>query len=175
MVDTVLGFRQVVRGEMLPSFFWRPCQFYETDIMVDAIISFPWLVSHNIGVFPHLKALAILEPEFSLLLGVNPKRRAINYLSRREGQGQQNPPRPLRGGGGAGCGCQTGRKNRRRWVPIQSVTTGVGVEERENSIFQLDKLRLHIPPEEQHATLDFLTERELAIIAQKLEKSHQKS
>ena len=102
VVDTTIGFRQVVRGELLPSFFWRPCQFYEADITVDAILSFPWMVEHGIGVFPHMKALATLEPEFSLLLGVPKKRRAVHYFSRREACGHSDSP--LVGGEGGGLG-----------------------------------------------------------------------
>jgi hypothetical protein len=74
-VDTSLGFRHVVRGEFASELLWRSCQFYEADIRVDAILAFPWMVRNQIGVFPHLKALALLEPEFQLLLGVHKDRR----------------------------------------------------------------------------------------------------
>ena len=68
-----LGFRQVIQGEAMPELFWSPAVFYEADIRVDAILSYPWLVRNKIGVFPHLRALALAEPEISLLLGL-PKR-----------------------------------------------------------------------------------------------------
>jgi hypothetical protein len=99
VVETTLGFRQVVRGEMMPEYFWRGCQFYEADITVDAILSFPWLQDNCIGVFPHLRALATLEPEFSTLLGVTRRGRAV-YHSPVWGGGTRSPiPPPMTGGG----------------------------------------------------------------------------
>ena len=77
VVQTTLGFRHVVHGETMPEYFWRECQFYEADITVDAILSFPWLKGNRVGVFPHLNALATLEPEFSVLLGVTRRSRAV--------------------------------------------------------------------------------------------------
>ena len=169
VVSTCLGFRQVVRGEILPSLFQRPCEFYEADIMVDAIISFPWLVSHNIGVFPHLKALAILEPQFSLLLGVTPKTRVVQYFSRREEEDPLDHSIPYEGGGWSGFNRPSSRTHRRRWANVHHVVANPQQQDREQLQFQLEKLRLHVPPVEHHATLDFLTEREVGIVARHLE------
>ena len=35
--------------------------FFDADIQVDAILSYPWLRQQYLGVFPHLEALAKLE------------------------------------------------------------------------------------------------------------------
>ena len=84
----------------MPSYYWRDCQFYEADITVDAILAFPWLQANRIGVFPHLKALATMEPEFSTLLGVTQRSRAV-YASPQWGRGYSAyDPTPYDGGGG---------------------------------------------------------------------------
>ena len=44
--------------------------FYEADIKVDAIPSFPWMAKNEIAVFPHLRAMALEKPQLTLLLGV---------------------------------------------------------------------------------------------------------
>ena len=77
VVQTTLGFRHVIQGETMPQYFWREFQLYKADITVDAILSFPWLNENHVGVFPHLNALATLEPEFSVLLGVTRRSRAV--------------------------------------------------------------------------------------------------
>ena len=43
--------------------------FYEADIQVDAILGYPWLAERELGVFPHLKALAFGHPKMILLRG----------------------------------------------------------------------------------------------------------
>ena len=77
-VTLTLGFRRVVHGAYAPALAIFPATFYDADIYIDAILSYPWLVSQGLGVFPHLRALAALEPEFSLLRGLpkNWKRRS---------------------------------------------------------------------------------------------------
>ena len=75
-VELTLGFRRVMRGELLSDLDYRAASFYEADIRVDAIISYPWLEKNGIGIFSHLKALAVLEPEFTLLFGL--QKRAKN-------------------------------------------------------------------------------------------------
>ena len=45
-------------------------EFYEADIKVDAILSYPWLVQNKIGVLPHRKALVTDLPDFVLLYGL---------------------------------------------------------------------------------------------------------
>ena len=69
-VDLSLGFRQVIQGDTMPELLWENATFVEADIRVDAILSFPWLVKTKIGVFPHLRALALAEPEMTLLMGL---------------------------------------------------------------------------------------------------------
>ena len=51
-----------------PAWDWRAtASFHEADIQVDAILSHPWLVSKRLGVFPHLKSLALLTEPLILL------------------------------------------------------------------------------------------------------------
>ena len=45
-------------------------EFYEADIQVDAILSYPWLVQNKIGVLPHRRALVTDLPDFVLLYGL---------------------------------------------------------------------------------------------------------
>ena len=70
VAETSLGFRQILEGHPLDEFLWKNAIFYEADIQVDAILSYPWLRGQKIGVFPHLRALAMTEPHFVLLLGL---------------------------------------------------------------------------------------------------------
>ena len=109
-VEVVLGFRQVVNGEMLPQLSWHNAVFFEADIRVDAILSFPWLVSHGIGVFPHLKALSLLEPEFTLLLGIS---KSSKGRTLRQKRWQPNWSGDYR--------YREGRNRRKRWVQTRQV------------------------------------------------------
>jgi hypothetical protein len=43
--------------------------FHDADIQVDAIIGYPWLEANQLGVFPHLRALALMASEVILLRG----------------------------------------------------------------------------------------------------------
>ena len=44
--------------------------FYEAEIKVDAIISYPWLLENKLGVIPHRRALVMEDPEVALLTGL---------------------------------------------------------------------------------------------------------
>ena len=50
-------------------------EFYEADIKVDAILSFPWLEKKGLGIFPHRKALALDHPDLSFLTGLKNRRK----------------------------------------------------------------------------------------------------
>lgn len=65
-----LFFEQVVNGQTLPQNRSFQAEFYEAVIGVDAILSFPWMAQHKVGVFPHHQALALEEPVFTLLFGL---------------------------------------------------------------------------------------------------------
>ena len=45
-----------------------PASFHDADIQVDALIGYPWLQRHKLGVFPHLRALALETRGIFLLL-----------------------------------------------------------------------------------------------------------
>ena len=138
--------------------------------MVDAIISFPWLEANHIGVIPHLKALATFEPEFSTLLSVTRKRKAY-WDTPRGGIRRTTPPlmrgdwshfnRPVQ---------RTRPRRRRRGQPVSIETPD---ENEEELLLQVDKLKLHIPPCEKSATLDFLSDKEKGIVAQNVRKHAQ--
>ena len=83
IVNLKLGFRQVYRNVMQEELRWLDTQFYEADIMIDAILSYPWLEDTKLAVFLHLKALASMDPEFSLLFGLrgdNARKKAKNRV-----------------------------------------------------------------------------------------------
>ena len=69
IVNLGMEFYQLVGGRELEEVARLEGEFYEADIKVDAIISFPWLLHNRIGIFPHLGALAKDEPQFTLLYG----------------------------------------------------------------------------------------------------------
>ena len=64
-----LSFVQVIDRNILPEKFVCPAEFYEAQIDVDAILSYPWLREHKIGVYPHLCALTKMKPRHTLLYG----------------------------------------------------------------------------------------------------------
>ena len=70
MTNLGLKFRQVEDGHTLPESLHFDVNFYEADICVDAILSYPWMVQAKVGVFPHYNALAIDKPRFTLLYGL---------------------------------------------------------------------------------------------------------
>ena len=45
-------------------------EFYEANIKVDAILSYPWLSEAKLGIFPHHKALVLDSPGLNFLYGV---------------------------------------------------------------------------------------------------------
>ena len=45
-------------------------EFYEANIKVDAILSYPWLAQAKLGIFPHHKALVLDSPGLKFLYGV---------------------------------------------------------------------------------------------------------
>jgi hypothetical protein len=59
----------VVGGKRLSETLNFEVEFFEADIEVDAILSYPWMSQHQIGIFPHHRALAKDQPIFTLLYG----------------------------------------------------------------------------------------------------------
>eukprot|EP00667_Euglena_gracilis_P000113 EG_transcript_113 len=49
-------------------------EFYEANIKVDAILSYPWLAEAKLGIFPHHKALVKDSPDLIFLRGVERRR-----------------------------------------------------------------------------------------------------
>jgi hypothetical protein len=56
-------------------------EFYEANIKVDAIISYPWLAETKLGIFPHHKALVKDSPDLIFLQGVKESKSASNFGS----------------------------------------------------------------------------------------------
>jgi hypothetical protein len=164
-VELSLGFQQVVRGEIMPQLIWRSATFFEADIRIDAILSFPWLVENGIGVFPHLKALSLLDPEFSLLFGLSKaqKKRHVRQFSMDRGYRMSS-------NWGDRYWHKGGRGRRRRWVQAREVVT-VPWDDVEESKLQLGKLRLHLDPGEDEICHDMLGDEELYVVDQQLKKS----
>ena len=119
-VDLMLGFRQVLQGETMPDLRWEPATFYEADIRVDAILSHPWMVETKIGVFPHLRAMAVSEPEITLLMGLPKKRRTTKRVD-----GVQNWGNYLNGGRRQN---RWNGNSRNRWNKWRRNVWGVGAE-----------------------------------------------
>ena len=53
-------------------------EFFEANIGIDAILSYPWCKKHHLAVVPHLKCLAIVQPNLVFIHGE--KRRAVTKL-----------------------------------------------------------------------------------------------
>ena len=68
-IDTELFFFPNRTGDESSELVCIPANFYEADIQVDAILSFPWMSENKVGIFPHKQALALLEPNSVLLFG----------------------------------------------------------------------------------------------------------
>ena len=64
-----LKFMQEVGGVRLKDTLNYSVEFWEADIEVDAILSFPWMCENRLGIFPHHRALAKDHPVFTLLYG----------------------------------------------------------------------------------------------------------
>ena len=82
-VDLVLEFTQVVDGRVLPDPCRRKASFYEADIRVDAILSFPWMLHNKIGVFPHRHAMALEGSQLTWLYGAT-----VGKLLKKQQQGR---------------------------------------------------------------------------------------
>ena len=159
-VELDLGFRQIARGELLPEPRRLKAIFYEADIRIDAILSFPWLVSNELGVFPHLKTLASTEPDFVMLCGI-PRgwsKRAKNTqheASRWEGADHR----------------REGSKRRRRWIQINREPIQQLFVEEERRHLMLKKMRLHLETEVDTLYRDFLSDCELKVVEYQLAKT----
>ena len=70
VIETVLAFTQEKNGMRQKEKKFCDAEFYEADIQVDAILSYPWLVQNKIGVLPHRRALVTDLPDFVLLYGL---------------------------------------------------------------------------------------------------------
>ena len=78
---------QEVDGKFLPEVLRRKVTFFEADIRVDAILSYPWMAQNQIGVFPHLKAMALEKPRLTLLHGVLREKARNAKRNHRKGEG----------------------------------------------------------------------------------------
>jgi hypothetical protein len=132
-----MEFHQFVNGRELPDMLRLEGEFYEADIKVDAILSFPWLLSNHIGIFPHLGALAKDEPQFTLLYAV----RKVKKARKRSRKGR-----------GAAAG-------------VMHVGTGVGyISDGDGKAGEINRLRLGIDEGEVWPNVLGLEDEELDIV-----------
>jgi len=141
-----LFFEQVVSGQKLPNVRSFQANFYEAEIGVDAILSFPWMAEHKIGVFPHHQALALEEPVFTLLFGVGSG-------SSRRARGRKNH-----------------RQVRRKWVQKNIQQIDISDEDLEKYLLSVQKMRLELPSEGFDEPAE-LTDEEIDVVVQNLLKA----
>ena len=158
-IDLTLEFMQMVDGKMLPELLRTNATFYEADIKVDAILSFPWMAQNGIGVFPHLKAMALVKPQLTLLLGVSNRNQGNKKLRHAQGI------RPM-------CKwIQLGEERKRaveEKVESQLRIRGTTIEEEDNEFLKLAKLGLAVEDPEDEEQTNLLDDSELELIMEKL-------
>ena len=59
-------------------------EFYDANIQVDAILSFPWLAQNRLGIFPHHRALVMDSPDLQFLYGLRDHRRKKSKKGKKE-------------------------------------------------------------------------------------------
>jgi hypothetical protein len=158
-----LEFVQVVEDQMLPELLHRGAMFYEADIKVDAILSYPWMAENRIGVFPHLEALALKEPELTLLYG------SPQEVFKKIKRHRSNTPEK---------DCKWARlgKERREATKKAQVVQAVdqkfnqspGDEEGEKRFLKLAKLGLAVNTLKDPELLEFLDNSEMELVVEKM-------
>ena len=154
-----LGFQTTIEAEYTRQEDWFDANFFEADIKIDGILSFPWLVNKWLGVIPHLKALVLVGSPVTLFKGFSPQQ-ARQWLLR---TGERI--RSWRGGNGP----RVGSKRRRRWVQTHQVDVSLWDNEEEMKML-LGKMKLHLERREWDVRYDFLDEKELQTVARELKK-----
>jgi hypothetical protein len=64
-----LRFEKQINGKKAPELAQYKIDFYEADIEVDGILSYAWMAKEKLGVFPHLRAMALDLPVTTLIYG----------------------------------------------------------------------------------------------------------
>jgi hypothetical protein len=67
--SVTLRFEKQVNGKKVPEPAQYKIDFYEADIEVDGILSYAWMAKEKLGVFPHLRAMALDLPVTTLMYG----------------------------------------------------------------------------------------------------------
>ena len=172
-----LGFTQEVDGRLLGEELDFDVQFWEADIEVDAILSYPWMCQNRIGIFPHHRALARDRPVFTLLYGRGSKRvRAImkeqgEETCREIGAADAKPPRLISRRKGVFLRKRNLRVGQPRRVCAQVLLGGEhrSMEERRLRL-ELESMDLRVPAAGNFEKPERLNKVELGIIAEKLGK-----
>ena len=76
-----MGFEAITNGVRHAELMEIGAVFYEAEIHMDAILSYPWMVEHKIAVFPHKRALALDLPVLTLLYGLPESLRGKKRIS----------------------------------------------------------------------------------------------
>ena len=95
VVDLGLYFEVVENGYVQPLPIFLNAEFYAAEIEVDDILSYPWLKGNQMGVFPHLEALALDQPNFALLYGWKKGRRKRMDRKRRRKKNRERAIWPI--------------------------------------------------------------------------------
>jgi hypothetical protein len=146
---------QEVDGKFLPDVLRKKVTFFEADIRVDAILSYPWMAQNQIGVFPHLKAMALEKPKLTLLHGVlHGKKRKL----KRSRQGEE------------GVACKWVQLGMERKVAIETPPMGgeVPCMVEDNAFLKLAKMGLGVQDPEDPDQVSFLNDSEMELIFEKL-------
>ena len=149
---------QRVNGKYLPDLLRKTSMFYEADIRVDAILSFPWMSKNKIGVFPHLRAMALEKPQFTLLMGAPSGKPKAECKWTRLGQERRDAQRSTRV-------ITTGD---------EPFTEEEPEEEHESAFLKLHKLGLCVEDNESPDLQSLLEDTEIEMIQKKLQRKEKK-
>ena len=157
-----MKFRQIIDGCELAEVAVLEDIFYEADISVDAIISFPMLYKNKVMVIPHRKALGFDEPCLILLKGLS-NRAAKSEWGRWEGSHDgyyDESPHTFHY-----SSKPKSNPKRLRW--LRHVQTEEVIEQ-EKHFLLVQKMGLRVTGMDANDPCDRLTKSEQRIIAQKL-------
>ena len=154
-VDMSLDFRAISAG--VPESFYHRMSgiFYEAEIQVDAILSYPWLVENRLVIFPHLGALALDEPKLVLLKGMQREGAKARKKKRRKNRKNQRA-------------VHTNQIPREQWNPPkeQALEIEGGDPELEKYTLAVEKMKLRVTDDLYYDQRDHLTQSEIRMIAQ---------
>ena len=132
IVDISLEFKEKNWAQPRNQKFLLQGEFFTANIDVDLIISYHWLRKNNLGVFPHLEVLAWENPYLHLLKGgrEDPTPAYDEYHI-------DTTPRRK----------SWKKKNRKCYRLEGEQASGLGDEELDEILLEVENMRLTLPPE----------------------------